>query len=124
MKNEVEIPKIEPTQEELEALTKKPDLFRGSEHDLAFQELAQEEGILKEDEMRTYATMDEDEVPNFEDKEDDEDIEKLPTLYLHQTLRSGQTITSDGNIVVIGDANPGSEIVARDRKSVGRERVC
>ena len=72
-----------------------------------------EEGILKEDEMRTYATMDEDEVPNFEDKEDDEDIEKLPTLYLHQTLRSGQTITSDGNIVVIGDANPGSEIVAR-----------
>ena len=32
---------------------------------------------------------------------------------MHQTLRSGQTITSDGNIVVIGDANPGSEIVAR-----------
>ena len=103
LKNEVEIPKIEPTQEELEALTKKPDLFSGSEHDLAFQELAQEEGILKEDEMRTYATMDEDEVPNFEDKEDDEDIEKLPTLYLHQTLRSGQTITSGSEIVARGD---------------------
>lgn len=113
LKNEVEIPKIEPTEEELEALTKKPDLFSGSDHDMAFQELAHEEGILKEDDMRAYAAMDEDEVPNLEEKEDNENIEKLPTLYLHQTLRSGQTITSDGNIVVIGDANPGSEIVAR-----------
>ena len=113
LKNEMEIPQIEPSEEDLQQLTSKPDLFSGSEHDLAFQELAQEEGILKEEEMKTYATMDEDETPDLGLDGDDEDVEKLPTLYLNQTLRSGQTVTSDGNIVVIGDANPGSEIIAR-----------
>lgn len=39
--------------------------------------------------------------------------EKLPTLYIQRTLRSGQSITSDGNIVIIGDVNPGSEVIAR-----------
>lgn len=38
--------------------------------------------------------------------------EKLPTLYIQRTLRSGQTLTADGNIVIIGDVNPGSEIKA------------
>ena len=113
LKNEMEIPQIEPSEEDLQQLTSKPDLFSGSEHDLAFQELAQEEGILKEEEMKTYATMDEDETPDLGLEGDDENVEKLPTLYLNQTLRSGQTVTSDGNIVVIGDANPGSEIIAR-----------
>ena len=113
LKNEMEIPQIEPSEEDLQQLTSKPDLFSGSEHDLAFQELAQEEGIIKEEEMKTYATMDEDETPDLGLEGDDEDVEKLPTLYLNQTLRSGQTVTSDGNIVVIGDANPGSEIIAR-----------
>lgn len=56
----------------------------------------------------------------FEEEIDDEELikhlretEKLPTLYIQRTLRSGQSITSDGNIVIIGDANPGSEIIAR-----------
>lgn len=38
--------------------------------------------------------------------------EKLPTLYIQRTLRSGQTLTADGNIVIVGDVNPGSEIKA------------
>lgn len=41
------------------------------------------------------------------------EIAKLPTLYLQQTLRSGQTMSYDGNIVLIGDAHPGSEIIAK-----------
>lgn len=41
------------------------------------------------------------------------EISKLPTLYLQQTLRSGQTISYDGNIVIIGNAHPGSEIIAK-----------
>lgn len=41
------------------------------------------------------------------------EISKLPTLYMRQTLRSGQTMSYDGNIVLIGDANPGSEIIAK-----------
>ena len=41
------------------------------------------------------------------------ETEKLPTLYIQRTLRSGQSITSDGNIVIIGDVNPGSEVIAK-----------
>ena len=113
LKNEMEIPQIQPTEEELQQLTSKTDLFEENVHDFAFQELAQEEGLMNPEEMKTYATMDEDETPDLGLEEDNENLEKLPTLYINQTLRSGQTVTSEGNIVVIGDANPGSEIVAR-----------
>lgn len=34
------------------------------------------------------------------------------TLYVKQTLRSGQSIGFDGNVLVIGDCHPGSEITA------------
>lgn len=53
-------------------------------------------------------------------EESDEEItakknepETLPTSYLRRTIRSGQSISSDGNIVVIGDVNPGAEIIAK-----------
>lgn len=53
-------------------------------------------------------------------EENDEEItalkneaETLPTLYLRKTIRSGQSISSDGNIIVIGDVNPGAEIIAK-----------
>lgn len=59
-------------------------------------------------------------VVTFEDAEDLESLrknaretEKLPTLYIHRTLRSGQSISSEGNIVIIGDVNPGAEIIAK-----------
>ena len=38
--------------------------------------------------------------------------DKLKTLYLNQTLRSGQTMSCEGNLVLIGDTHPGSEIIA------------
>lgn len=34
------------------------------------------------------------------------------TVYINQTLRSGQILESDGNVVIIGDCHPGSEIRA------------
>ena len=34
------------------------------------------------------------------------------TTYINQTLRSGQVLESEGNVVVIGDCHPGSEIRA------------
>lgn len=60
---------------------------------------------------RTYVQMDikDIKVEKHEEKSD----EKLQTLYLEQTLRSGMTLSYDGNIVIIGDAHPGSEIIAR-----------
>lgn len=39
--------------------------------------------------------------------------ETLPTLYIRRTIRSGQSISSDGNLVIIGDVNPGAEIIAK-----------
>lgn len=120
--NKPEIPTIEPTKEDFEKINKTPDLFEEKVNNEAFRELAQEEGLIQSNEgndntleigTSTYTTMDEDEIPNMEHMSDDEDVEKLPTLYINQTLRSGQTVTSEGNIVIIGDANPGSEIIAR-----------
>ena len=34
------------------------------------------------------------------------------TLLVQRTLRSGQTVKFAGNVVVLGDVNPGSEIIA------------
>jgi len=34
------------------------------------------------------------------------------TTYINQTLRSGQVLESEGNVVIIGDCHPGSEIRA------------
>ncbi|OGI02049.1 MAG: hypothetical protein A2Y25_04115 [Candidatus Melainabacteria bacterium GWF2_37_15] len=38
--------------------------------------------------------------------------EQRNTFYIKQTLRSGQRIEHDGNLVIIGDCNAGSEIIA------------
>lgn len=40
-------------------------------------------------------------------------IENMPTLYIRKTIRSGQSISSDGNILIVGDVNPGAEIIAK-----------
>ena len=39
--------------------------------------------------------------------------ENLPTVYIRRTIRSGQSISSDGNTVIVGDVNPGAEIIAK-----------
>ncbi len=33
-------------------------------------------------------------------------------IYLKQTIRSGQIVRFDGNVIIFGDTNPGSEIIA------------
>lgn len=38
--------------------------------------------------------------------------ESIPGLLVPRTLRSGRLVRSDGHVVVIGDVNPGAEIVA------------
>ena len=35
-----------------------------------------------------------------------------PTVMYEKSLRSGQNINFDGNVVILGDVNPGAEIVA------------
>ena len=39
-------------------------------------------------------------------------LSKKPTIMIQRTLRSGQNLHYDGNVVIMGDVNPGAEIVA------------
>lgn len=79
-----------------------------------------EERYPEEDETKKVEETTEIEIVELEDSADSEELkkynketEKLPTLYIHRTLRSGQSISSEGNIVIIGDVNPGAEIIAK-----------
>src|SRR5699024_11109853 len=40
------------------------------------------------------------------------EIKEGMTKFVNTTLRSGQTLNYDGNIVIIGDVNPGAYVVA------------
>lgn len=44
--------------------------------------------------------------------ENDDLIIEGPAKFIYNTIRSGQRIAYDGNIIVIGDVNPGAEVVA------------
>ena len=73
-----------------------------------------------EDEPQKEVKEMEESAAYIEEDEDDEETrlmkaeaEKLPTLYIKKTIRSGQSITSDGNLVIVGDVNPGAEIIAK-----------
>lgn len=82
-----------------------------------FEERYPEEDEMHE-EVRSEETISTDEfADDVEDlaeiKKQMKENEKLPTLYVQRTLRSGQSLKSDGNVVIIGDVNPGAEIVAK-----------
>lgn len=77
-----------------------------------FETLATTEGLISKDEVSKYILLDTGDVLPEGVEENSINTETLPTLYINQTLRSGQTVSYDGNIMIIGDAHPGSEIVA------------
>ena len=81
-----------------------------------FEERYPEEDDEKE--VRSDIQISTDEFDSFDETFDEikkhmKETEKLPTLYVQRTLRSGQSLKSDGNIVIIGDVNPGAEIIAK-----------
>ena len=51
-------------------------------------------------------------VPEQEYTKEDFELEGFPTKYIKQTIRSGQVINYEGNVVIIGDCHPGCEITA------------
>lgn len=84
-----------------------------SEHfETDFETLAANEGLLNNEEVSKYILLDTGEVLDENTEENTIDTKTLPTLYINQTLRSGQTVTYEGNILIVGDAHPGSEIIA------------
>lgn len=117
-KIEVEIPEIEP--KECTIVTNKPKsglAYELIEHDEPVKiekiEVIEKSEEELEAEEKLEDLIDEGNEQISEKKTFLHEIAKLPTLYLQQTLRSGQTMSYDGNIVLIGDANPGSEIIAK-----------
>ena len=78
-----------------------------------------EEKTRDENAIKEICHDDEFEEPEPADDEEEHikelrvEPEKIPTLYIRRTIRSGQSISSDGNIVIIGDVNPGAEIIAK-----------
>lgn len=76
-----------------------------------FEAVAATEGLMPE-ETSKYILLDTGDVLPEGTEECRANTETLPTLYINQTLRSGQTVSYEGNILIIGDAHPGSEIVA------------
>ena len=77
-----------------------------------FSTFASHEGLIHPEDANKYILLDTGNVLPEGIEETSSDNLALPTLYLSQTLRSGQTVNFDGNILIIGDAHPGSEIVA------------
>ncbi len=77
-----------------------------------FTSLAEHEGLIPKEDSSKYILLDTGNVLPEGIEENSEDTSSMPTLYLSQTLRSGQTVSYEGNILIIGDAHPGSEIVA------------
>jgi len=80
--------------------------------DYNFGELAVHEGLMPKEETSKYILLDTGNVLPEGVEENSINTESMPTLYVNQTLRSGQTVSYEGNILIIGDAHPGSEIVA------------
>ena len=77
------------------------------------------ENILNEDkeinEMKNWPLtkeVGEFEIPEEEMTDEDYEILQMNTQYHKQTVRSGQVIKSNGNVVIIGDCHPGCEIHA------------
>lgn len=132
--NEIEAPVFETTEPTPEVSNALDNIFgedsepkeeKTSENETSTEERESTvEGKSEDDEISPIVRHDEtiaEKVEAQEVKEEsDEEIsalknapESLPTLYLRKTIRSGQSISSDGNIVIIGDVNPGSEIIAK-----------
>lgn len=120
LSNEIELPDYEVEEADIKEM-EVGEPKDGLSYELIEQEPIEEEKIevveKSEEEIKAEEKLEElidDENEQLTDKELAEyEISKLPTLYMQQSLRSGQTISYDGNIVLIGDVKPGSEVIAK-----------
>lgn len=109
---------VEPVQEAAEEIVEPVEIAETIENDEVQEEQSTEDLERFNDTLENANKIEGDEIDEIDFDLDDvrkalRETEKLPTLYIQRTLRSGQSISSDGNIVIIGDANPGSEIIAK-----------
>ena len=110
--NEIQAPDFEEKKEQETVVSAALDKIFGTEQiDNSKEDI---EKVVRQD-SQTADWMEEE----IEKQQDEEILEQknapenLPTLYIKHTIRSGQSISSDGNIVIIGDVNPGAEVLAK-----------
>lgn len=125
LSNEIEVEETEPCECKIAETgvdeQKSKELGDGLSYELIPHDEIEEEKIevveKSEDELKAEEKLEEmiDEENDYLTEKEAAlyEISKLPTLYLQQSLRSGQTMSYDGNIVLIGDAKPGSELIAK-----------
>lgn len=82
-------------------------IFSSSPAQNTFMEMEASQPLYEEREELTDII-----VPEQEYTKEDIELESFPTKYIKQTIRSGQVINYEGNIVIIGDCHPGCEITA------------
>ena len=97
---ETTIPSNEDVQDEL-------DVIFGSNPQTTIFDMEVSQDVYEEREELTDIV-----VPEQEYTKEDLELEGFPTKYIKQTIRSGQVINYEGNIVIIGDCHPGCEITA------------
>lgn len=111
--NNIEAPKFENKQAAQDALNQLDGIYPQDTQPVSdLQNAVQDDisPIVREDESSAET---QDSKIEKEICEEQSEPEKLPTLYLRKTIRSGQSISSDGNLVIIGDVNPGAEVIAK-----------
>lgn len=71
------------------------------------------EKLLTENGLVLQGIADESEQKNKAAKKSEPPHEDgIPTITINKTLRSGQKVEYDGNILILGDVNPGAEVIA------------
>lgn len=111
---------IKETTYKIEAISEEKEEEIQNQLDSIFDSEAKLENILSGEkelsEMQnwplTKEAEDEFEIPEDVMTDEDYAILKMDTQYHKQTVRSGQVIKSNGNVVIIGDCHPGCEIHA------------
>jgi septum site-determining protein MinC len=89
-------------------------LIEEDPNDVTAESSAEVEAVVETEEEKQAA---------FEEAVDEDGVERLDppkplapavpaVLYLRQHLRSGQTVSHKGHLVIIGDVNPGAEVMA------------
>lgn len=105
--NEIEAPVFAPNKPNEEVTKALNNIFGKDENS------EQDNVSIAKEETNNNETEDSEETDNEEILALKNESESLPTLYIRRTIRSGQSISSDGNIIIIGDVNPGAEVIAK-----------
>lgn len=102
-----EQPDEEKKEEPKEVFDELDAIFSSSPAQNTFLEMEATQSLYEEREALTDII-----VPEQEYTKEDIELESFSTKYIKQTIRSGQVINYEGNVVIVGDCHPGCEITA------------